>query len=199
MINNDAELFVEVGVTSFPALDKAIYKGTSCGATVQKIEGGIRIGSIVEGVDGDGTEYHELKYPFEITTFWNTVQAVEDEAEEIWNEAQAEQDDSTEIHLSVHGIVITLVDNQGDRWGGGSIVSDLKEKCPCCGQVDCYAHCEDSTESDEEWDGRKRFNDMMDALESMVLAHAIAGIDVTTPAYLEGLETALDGCAHETS
>lgn len=38
------------------------------------------------------------------------------------------------------------------------------------------------------------FNNMMDALESILLAHACAGIDVTTPAYIEGLETAIDAC-----
>lgn len=32
----------------------------------------------------------------------------------------------------------------------------------------------------------------MDAIESMLLAHAVAGIAVDSPAYLEGLETAID-------
>lgn len=31
----------------------------------------------------------------------------------------------------------------------------------------------------------------VDAIESMVLAHAIAGIDINTPEYLEGLEVAV--------
>jgi hypothetical protein len=30
----------------------------------------------------------------------------------------------------------------------------------------------------------------------MVMAHAIAGVNVETPAYLEGLETAIDACAN---
>lgn len=30
------------------------------------------------------------------------------------------------------------------------------------------------------------------AIESLILAHACAGIDVTTPAYIEGIETAVD-------
>lgn len=34
----------------------------------------------------------------------------------------------------------------------------------------------------------------LDALESMVLAHACEGIDVTTPAYICGFETAVDAC-----
>jgi hypothetical protein len=31
----------------------------------------------------------------------------------------------------------------------------------------------------------------LDGVESLVLAHHMAGIDVTTPAYLEGVETAI--------
>lgn len=31
----------------------------------------------------------------------------------------------------------------------------------------------------------------------MVLAHAIAGVDIESPAYLEGLETAVEGIANE--
>lgn len=32
----------------------------------------------------------------------------------------------------------------------------------------------------------------MDVIESMVLAHAVAGIDIMSPAYIEGIETAVD-------
>ena len=31
----------------------------------------------------------------------------------------------------------------------------------------------------------------------MLLAHAIAGVDIESPAYLEGLETAVDGIMNE--
>jgi len=31
----------------------------------------------------------------------------------------------------------------------------------------------------------------MDALESIILAHEIAGVDIATPAYLEGIEEAV--------
>ena len=40
------------------------------------------------------------------------------------------------------------------------------------------------------------FNDMVDAITSLILAHAEAGIDVTTPAYLEGIETAVQACGN---
>lgn len=36
-----------------------------------------------------------------------------------------------------------------------------------------------------------------DVVESIVMAHAIAGIDVTTPAYVEGVETTVDSIINE--
>jgi hypothetical protein len=35
------------------------------------------------------------------------------------------------------------------------------------------------------------------ALQSLVLAHAVAGVDVSSPAYEEGVETALDALANQ--
>jgi hypothetical protein len=46
---------------------------------------GVTVGSIVEGVDW-GTDTHTLRYPFEIQDFWDALQAVEDEANEIWHD-----------------------------------------------------------------------------------------------------------------
>ena len=34
----------------------------------------------------------------------------------------------------------------------------------------------------------------MDAIESLILAHACAGVDVASPAYLQGIETAVETC-----
>jgi hypothetical protein len=42
----------------------------------------------------------------------------------------------------------------------------------------------------------EEFNAAIDAVESMVLAHACAGIDVTDPRYVEGLRTCIDACAN---
>jgi len=50
--------------------------------------------------------------------------------------------------------------------GGGCISSNLEE---------CEAH---------------------DALESIILAHACAGIDIESPAYIEGIETSVDAIAN---
>lgn len=67
------------------------------------------------------------------------------------------------ISIPCFGIRVLL---SGD--GGGSISSELHA----------------SPESDEQcaaWD----------AIESLILAHACAGVDVTNPAYVEGVETAV--------
>jgi hypothetical protein len=40
------------------------------------------------------------------------------------------------------------------------------------------------------------FNAAIDAVESMVLGHACAGIDVTDPRYVEGIRTCVEACAN---
>ena len=40
------------------------------------------------------------------------------------------------------------------------------------------------------------FRDMADALTSLILAHHCAGIDVTAPAYIEGIETAVENISN---
>jgi hypothetical protein len=70
------------------------------------------------------------------------------------------------IKLPIGEIVIQLGEN-----GGGSIKSNLKDY------------------EDEDADD---YNSAIDGIESLILAHACAGVDVTAKAYVEGLETALD-------
>ena len=67
---------------------------------------------------------------------------------------------------------LTYVDNQGRRTG--SVTSSLH-----------------SSEAEDE-----QFNAAMDAVESVVLAHACAGIDVTDPRYVEGIRTCVQACAN---
>ena len=38
----------------------------------------------------------------------------------------------------------------------------------------------------------RAFNAAIDGLEALILAHACAGVDIASPAYLEGIETAVD-------
>jgi hypothetical protein len=83
------------------------------------------------------------------------------------------------IKLPVHGIVVELGDidpEKPDAYLGGSITSDLVN------------------ETDE---GSKRFDAGIDAMESMILSCACAGIDIETPAFFEAIETTVDKLADE--
>jgi hypothetical protein len=83
-----------------------------------------------------------------------------------------------EIRLPCHGITIRLRrNNSPDRPGSGSISSNLKGPS--------------QTAAD------RLYNAAIDGLESLILAHACAGIDVESPAYLEGIETAADALANQ--
>ena len=105
------------------------------------------------------------------------------------------------IKLDAFGIEITL-DGKG-----GSITSDLeRETCPYCGSHDCCFSCDESQaggfngSEDEPKDdvmGRLQFNGALDALESLILAHACAGIAVNSPAYLEGIETTVTALGNQ--
>lgn len=70
------------------------------------------------------------------------------------------------IVTNCHGIVVT----PGEVW---AIRSDLT--------------CKDDTEA---------FRAAMHTIEALVLAHAAAGIDISNPAYLEGVETVVDALAN---
>lgn len=72
------------------------------------------------------------------------------------------------IKLPVFGIVLNILPNKK----AGGISSNLHEG--------------DSQE----------YNAAMDAIESIILGHACAGIDIESPAYLEGIESAVNGCAN---
>ena len=43
----------------------------------------------------------------------------------------------------------------------------------------------------------KQYHAAINALESLILAHACAGVDIETPAYLEGIETAVEAVVNE--
>ena len=71
------------------------------------------------------------------------------------------------LHLNVFGITISH-----ENTNNASISSDMGEQ-------------------DSNID--LAFNAGVKAIESMVLSHFIAGVDVSSPNYLEGIETAFDG------
>ena len=85
------------------------------------------------------------------------------------------------IKLPCFGIVVKIED------GAGSITDDAHETI-------IY------DEDDPKWDcledqtAKESFNNMLDGITSMILAHAVAGIDIETPAYIEGIETAIGAC-----
>ena len=77
------------------------------------------------------------------------------------------------IVLPIFGIVITLHE------GGGSITSNMKE---------------DDNITDVPDD--ELYNASCDGIESMILAHVVAGVDVESSAYLEGIVTAVASCGN---
>ena len=94
------------------------------------------------------------------------------------------------IQLPCFSIVIDLGDEDlehpGHYLGGNLLASDLQRQCsPGSELLD-----EEDVAADEAGIAAAH------ALESMILAHAIAGIDVTSPAYCEGIETAVEAIAN---
>lgn len=79
-----------------------------------------------------------------------------------------------QISLPCYGMFLEL-----DGTGGGTITSDLRDEA-------------DDTGLDED----RTWLAFVDAIESIVLAHACAGIQVTTPQYIEGIETAVEAGAN---
>jgi hypothetical protein len=76
-----------------------------------------------------------------------------------------------EIKLPVYNIVLNV------HGKGGTISSDLK-----AGERLDY--------------GDDEFTAAMDAIEGMILAHACAGINVASGAYIEGIVTAVDSVSN---
>ena len=81
-VRNHDELIAEVTLSdTWKSLEKAVYKGTAC--WVQQVDGGVKVGSIVEGSD-EGAEAVTVKYPFVIDHFWDAVQNIKDQCDAIW-------------------------------------------------------------------------------------------------------------------
>jgi hypothetical protein len=94
------------------------------------------------------------------------------------------------IKLPCYDINIVIdCDNDGVSIGSGTINSSLKEE----------NLSESKLESEEGIKSIVGFNMAIDVVEAMILAHACAGIDVESPAYLEGIETVVDKISNEFS
>jgi hypothetical protein len=82
------------------------------------------------------------------------------------------------IRLSCFGIEVAL-----DGKGAGTIKSDLIDDADLENPKDAV----DVTE----------YTAAVNAIESLILAHACAGIDISSLAYIEGIETAVDKVLNE--
>lgn len=75
--------------------------------------------------------------------------------------------------------------------GIGRLVKGLKRaRCSGCNRTDCGIFSVPCTDIDDEI-VRAATNGMLDAVESMVMAHAIAGIEVESESYVRGVHAAL--------
>lgn len=111
------------------------------------------------------------------------------------------------VELGVFGIVLTGTESDIENncaYDNGTITSDLLETCSYCNDPACemecmeyQEHCSDrdmdcQIEKQKEGQEFRLHRAAAHAVESMVLAHWCAGVDVTTPAYKEGIETTFD-------
>lgn len=111
--------------------------------------------------------------PFELQALNDTLEAFfgdKDELPECEPEFASDLG-PREICLPCYGITISLAGPDPDGNRGGAITGDLHE-----------------ADADE-------YNAAMDAIESLVLAHACAGVDVEDLGYIEGIETAVQAIA----
>ncbi len=103
------------------------------------------------------------------------------------------------MYFQIGDYDVILLDIDGS---GGTIQTNFKDQCHYCGQDYCYGDCDgsqgdiDNIEDEDATNSRKMYNVAMDALESMILAHAIAGVDVMSEEYKEGIKASIDACAN---
>ena len=94
-------------------------------------------------------------------------------------ERQSEDYQERAVELPCYGIRVRLGDpDERGRYQRGSIASRLIDELGPLGAP-----------------GRAAVN----VLESLIVAHAVAGIDVASPAYVEGLETVVETIAQDLS
>jgi|TARA_Y100000310_G_scaffold245400_1_gene250369 hypothetical protein len=90
------------------------------------------------------------------------------------------------IELPCYGFKIILSDD-GD---GVSVKSRLSSK------VDDEAFTQSPMDFVPQ-ESLDEYNFYVNAIESLVMAHACAGVDIESPAYLEGIETAVEAIANK--
>jgi hypothetical protein len=91
MIHNIKQLAAQVGVPDcfvgdyWKAVERAVYKGTSCGCTFSHDDHGIEVAGYAEGADAE-CPTHRLDYPFSVEAFWCTLEQADEEGCEMWHE-----------------------------------------------------------------------------------------------------------------
>ena len=113
-------------------------------------------------------------------------------------------DTPTEIKLPCFGIIVTLSSDKG----GAAVTSDMKETCSYCKDpacdMDCpqfQEHCSDRDLEEQQRKQAERYEFLahraaVDALESIIMAHAGCGVDIASNDYVAGIETAWEALAN---
>jgi hypothetical protein len=126
------------------SMTNRVYKGTNCGAFLKFIDGGIVLGSVVEGVDY-GTENYELIFPFTTEEFWTALIEIEREAKQIWNDTHGCDFCSGPCNCGYYDKAVNLVhkdDCVGKEYWNCSCGANKKveEEFPDGHKEDCDCH-----------------------------------------------------------
>lgn len=110
IINNIHDLAAHFG-TTVEHLERAIYKGTDCGAWINWTCSRVTIGSIVEGSDVEFSKSFE--FPFDSSAVDSWLEELEALTTIAWNEANA--DDPFEIVMNMTDPGLTLSIEQAEE------------------------------------------------------------------------------------
>tara|TARA_Y100000310_G_C20569762_1_gene757392 strand:+ start:286 stop:624 length:339 start_codon:yes stop_codon:yes gene_type:complete len=89
--------------------------------------------------------------------------------------------------------------------GEAAVDSDLKQACPYCSEVNCYADCDGSEEplnrleSQNEMEDRRCFNSAIDGIESFIMAIYARGVVLPDDVLREALQTVCDALDNQFS
>jgi len=116
------------------------------------------------------------------------------------------------MHKTCHGVTIQLPDRPNDEVSMGFLQADCKvwestlerETCVFCKQADCCYTCAGSISAQNalqrnllyimsaEVADRLKHNGALDGIEAIILAAAVAGINIESPEFMEAVETSID-------
>ncbi len=89
------------------------------------------------------------------------------------------------IKLPLYGIEVFLLSNDEGEYVSGSIQSELSKEI------------DDNSEDDIQGTDLDIYNNSIDVVESLILAHAMAGVDIASLSYVEGLEVTIEKIFNE--